>query len=130
MSTSDEIQKALYERLTAFPALAGVPVLDGPPADTPFPYITFGPCDVQEDDADCIDGEIHTQQIDVWTSSQGQTLSAKVLCDHVKAALHKYDTDLGSVALCFMRVVSRRIISEPDGIGMHGIVNVQISVEI
>ena len=97
-------------------------VYDRPPA-SPFgtkqAYISMGPSDLQPDDADCIDGETHTIQIDVWSRTPGQ-VACKRICGAVKAALHDQDLELTENALVQMTLTFQQVFGDPDGLTTHG----------
>lgn len=133
MSVQAEIQKLIRDLLLAN---AGVSTLvdgvyDSVAAD-PFganaAYISFGPVDVVEDDADGIVGGIHTVQLDCWSRSVG-SVGCKRIVDAVKAALHDKPADLPSFGLVQMRVRMRRTLADPDGLTTHGVVSVEIDAE-
>ncbi|OWJ78418.1 DUF3168 domain-containing protein [Haematobacter genomosp. 1] len=128
---SNALQTLILQRLTTFAPLVslGVRVCDPPRAKEVPPYISFGPSDWQEDDADCIDGRVETIQIDVWSSAQDGQREAKDICEAVKKALHGYDADLGAHALVGMRVPMVRVFRDPDGITTHGVVQVEALIE-
>lgn len=132
MSASNELQTLIYQRLTAFPAVQAVVanrVYDQPPENPIFPYVSFGPSDAVEDDADCITGRIETIQIDCWSRYQGGFKEVKSLADAVKKALHRYAGELTVNALVEMTVQSVRHFRDPDGVTSHGVVTVQAIVE-
>lgn len=132
MSASNELQTLIYQRLTndaGVAALVNGRVYDNPPSNADFPYISFGPSDVVEDDADCITGRIETIQIDCWSRYQGGFKEVKDIADAVKKALHRYAGELTVNALVEMTVQSVRHFRDPDGITSHGVVTVQAIVE-
>lgn len=132
MSASNELQALIYNRLTTnagVTAIVGTRVYDNPPSNADFPYVSFGPSDVVEDDADCITGRIETIQIDCWSRYQGGFKEVKSLADAVKKALHRYNGALTVNALVEMTVQSVRHFRDPDGITSHGVVTVQAIVE-
>ena len=129
---SNALQRLIFLRLTSFAslvALIGSRVVDPPRVDEVMPYVSFGPSDWQEDDADCIDGRIETIQIDVWSTAQDGQREAKAICDAVKEALHNYEADLGDHALASMRVPTVRVFRDPDGITTHGVIQVEAMIE-
>lgn len=134
MSASAELQKLIFETLGASAsvgALVGARVYDNVPAAPTFPYISFGPTQEIEDDEECVDGEEHIFQIDVWDRSQGRLVNAKRICAAVKAALHDADLEIPDpYALSFIRVRETRSFLDEDGITAHGVVNVAAMVEI
>lgn len=132
MTPSNELQKAIYERLTLDARVSGVvgdKVYDGRPDEGQFPCITFGPSDYIEDDSECITGRIETMQIDCWVRDGRRLHPAKELADYVKSALHLADLTLDEHALVFIRVSSVRAMMDSDGQTGHGIVMVEAHVE-
>lgn len=94
----------------------------------PEAYISFGPTDVTDDDAECIVGGIFTVQLDCWSREVGSYYCKRIV-DAVKEALHDVDAELTTYGLVDMRVTSRRVLADPDGKTMHGIVVVQAMIE-
>jgi hypothetical protein len=102
MTASNELQALIYQRLTNFlavQAVVGSRVYDQPATNAPFPYISFGPSDAVEDDADCITGRVETIQIDCWSRYQGGFKEVKSVADAVKKALHRYAGEMNVNAL-------------------------------
>lgn len=134
MSASRELQGAIYDALVADAgagALVGDRIYDGVPSNNAFPYVSFGPSQEITDDAECIDGEEHFIQIDVWARDQARMGPCKDICAAVKAALHEVTLNLPSpYALAFIRVTGTRTMLDPDGITAHGIITVQAAVEL
>lgn len=128
-----ELQTLLYTTLKATPSVVALVdnVYDRVPAD-PFgalnAYISFGPHDVVEDGADCIESGVHTLQLDCWSRAVGQT-ACKNIVDAVKVALHERELVLTNNALVEIRVIMRRVFRDPDGITSHGVVMVEAIVE-
>lgn len=132
MSTSNALQKLIYDRLVADAAviaIVGTRVLDKPPAGTQVPYISFGPSDYVPEDADCVTGRVETIQIDCWSEAQDGKREVKALADAVKESLHEYAGSIDPGALVEMRVIQVRILDDPDGISLHGIVTVEAQAE-
>lgn len=132
MSASNELQTLIYQRLVndvGVQAIVGSRVYDNPTGKNDFPYVSFGPSDVVEDDADCITGRIETIQIDCWSRYQGGFKEVKTLADAVKKALHRYAGTLTVNALVEMTVRSVRYFRDPDGLTSHGVITLQAIVE-
>jgi hypothetical protein len=138
-SPSTELQTLLYTTLKtdlAVNALVAGRVYDKVPrASYPagavtatYPYISFGPHDVIDDGADCIESGEHTFQLDCWSRAVGQT-ECKNIVDAVKTALHERDLTLTNNALAEIRVFMRRVFMDPDGLTAHGVVMVTAKVE-
>lgn len=132
MSASNELQALIYQRLVTdagVHAVVGDRIYDNPIGKDDFPYVSFGPSDAVEDDADCITGRVETIQIDCWSRYQGGFKEVKALADAVKKALHRYSGTLTVNALVEMTVQTIRCFRDPDGITSHGVVTVQAIVE-
>lgn len=131
MSLSNAIQRAIFERLVASPAVAAIVagrVYDAPPSTVQAPYITFGPSDVVFDDMACISGRIETVQIDCWSEAQDGKREVKALSDAVAAALHDYEATLTVGRLVLMEVVAVRVMDDPSG-AHHGVITVECTAE-
>jgi len=130
---ANELQAAIYDILVAdagVGALVGNRIYDRVPmaGDMP-PYITFGPSDDFENDADCITSADHSLQIDVWSEKQGGFKECKEVTHAVKVALHLVSVNLPTHALVELRVTQRRHFRDPDGITSHGVVVVEAMIE-
>lgn len=133
MSAAAELQTLIFDRLVADAAVhakVADRIFDNVPKGADFPYLSFGPTQELEDDAEGIAGEEHIFQIDVWDRSQGRLVGAKRINSVVKAALHEVDLTLPDpYGLAFVRVISTRAFKDADGITAHGVVTVQAAIE-
>lgn len=133
MSAQAELQKLILDTLTADTAVMGMVngIYDNVP-DNPWgtkqQYVSFGPSDVVEDDADCIIGGDHSFQVDCWSRRVGK-VHCRRLVDAVKKALHEIEAELADNALVEMRVTFRRVFDDPDGLTKHGVVTVRALIE-
>lgn len=91
-------------------------------------YISMGPVDAVDDDAECIIGGSHSAQVNVWSRKPG-SVHCKQIVDAVKSALHEKDADLGDYGLVQMRVTLRRVFQDPDGLTTHGVVTIEADIE-
>lgn len=133
-ASGHELQLLLVATLNADIAVMSLVngVYDTPPADpwgTKKAYISIGATDVITDDADCVDGEEHNIQLDVWSRAVG-AVECKKICAAVKAALHQAALDLTDNALCDIRVDGYRAFRDPDGLTTHGVVPVVAVIEV
>jgi hypothetical protein len=133
MNVEEELQRLLFDTLTGNGAIMALAyrVFDKVPA-APYgdktAYISLGPVDASEDDADCIVGARITTQIDIWSKADGM-LEAKQLTNLVRKALHHKSLALADNALCDTHVELWRVFADPaDGI-THGVVTVTAMVE-
>lgn len=132
MQSSEEFQRLVYSTLTADSAIMALAyrVYDHVPESpygTKTAYISFGPYDVNQDDAECIDGIEATLQIDVWSKAPG-TVECKTLTDLVRKALHHKSLSLSEHALVDTRVELWRVIPNSGG-EHHGVVHVTALIE-
>lgn len=65
------LQQALFARLTGFPALAGVAVLDAMPSPAPGTFVLLGPEEVREAGDNSGAGGLHLVQIAVISDAAG-----------------------------------------------------------
>lgn len=137
MTVSEEIQKLLLDTLKANVAVMGLVngVWDKRPIDaTAFAEpklacITFGPTDITDDYAECIDGETHTVQLDVWSRTVG-AIGCKRIVDTVRKALNRADLILATNAMVETKVVLTRVFDDPDGVTTHGVLSIEMMVEV
>jgi hypothetical protein len=106
------LQAAVYQRLTGYPALAGVSIVDAIPAGaSPGSFVLIGPEVVTDQSDKSGAGAEHRFDISVISDATG-FLSAKIIAAAVSDALLDANLALGSgtlVSLRFQRAVARRI---------------------
>ncbi len=111
-SAAAALQTAVYQRLTAFPALAGVSVVDAIPAGTSLgSFVLIGPEVVTDQSDKSGAGAEHRFDISVISDATG-FLSAKMIAAAVSDALAGAALTLTTgtlVSLQFQRAVARRI---------------------
>lgn len=144
MEPSYDLQLAALNKLrevAALTAIVGNKIYDRVPEklsggalvpDVASPYISFGPVTSAPDDADCIDGEEITFQIDVWSWGSGLaygSVQARQIAGIVKKVLHKADLDLSTNALVSIRHEMTRILRESDGVTNHAVIQFTATVE-
>lgn len=133
MSSSAELQKLVYDTLTGNAPIMEIAnaVYDRVPTN-PFgsktAYISFGPEDSSEDDAECITGLEVTLQIDCWSRAVG-SVECKRLTDLVRKALHRKTLVLTDYALVDVWVVLSRVFRDPDGTTTHGVIQATFMIE-
>lgn len=133
MTSGEELQRLISETLKGNGAIMALAyrVYDSIPTDPFGPktaYISFGPSDSTEDDADCIDGVTTTIQMDIWSRAVG-SLECKTLTDLVRRALHRKSLALTEHALVDTEVALWRVFRDPDGKTTHGVVQVTCMIE-
>jgi len=133
MSSAADFQRLIYETLKGNAAISAISnnVYDEVPKNpfgTKTAYISFGPVDTNEDDADCIMSVETTLQIDVWSRAPG-FVECKRIADLVKKALHRKPLALTENALVDVWVPLVRVFRDPDGVTSHGVVQVTALIE-
>ena len=131
MSSEAEFQKFIFSVLTSdaeLAAIIGDRVYDDVPEGAQFPYVSFGPHDVNEDDAGCIVAGEHSLQLDVWSREVG-SVQAKQIVSKIKSILHDNDGEMTVNALASVRVTNRRVFRDPDGNTTHGVLNITALIE-
>ena len=126
-----EIQGAIVQRLKAdstLTTLVAGRVYDQPPSNPVFPYVTIGPSDANDDDAECITGFLISQQIDGWSRAVGFP-EVKKIADAVRLALHDVDLALTDNALVFFQHRQTRTIRDPDGLSSHSVLTFEATIE-
>lgn len=137
MSISAEVQKLLLDTLKAdAPLMALVngvwdraPTGNGPWATPKEAYIDFGATDIRDDYSECIDGETHTVQLDVWSRTVGN-IGCKRIVDRIRKVLNRASLSLTENALVEVNVVLTRVFDDPDPLTTHGVVSVELMVEV
>ena len=103
-------------------------IYDRVPETRQFPYVSYGPSDDFEDDADCIEGSNLTVQLDAWSREVGFP-EAKRICNAMRNALHNRDLQLTDNALVLIECRGVRVMRDPDGLTSHGIVEINAFIE-
>lgn len=102
-------------------------VIDKAIKSTPDPYATLGPSYWTDDSAECIEAREITLQIDVWHSASNKGV-CEDLTDDIATALKGWaDTD--ALTMHPLRVTLVRVMDDPDGKSVHGVVQVEAMVE-
>lgn len=127
-----ELQGLIVNRLKSDSAVAnlvGPRVFDTVPRDAAFPYITYGPSDTLEEDADCIEGHAVTVQLHSWSRAVGYP-ECKRINDAMRACLHDIDgLTLAENALVFLLHRHTQTLRDPDGLTNHGILSFDAFIE-
>lgn len=128
---SAALQKAIVTCLKADPrvgARLAQRVYDRVPVPPVWPYVSIGPAQALEDDADCVEAFEVFQQVDVWSEDPG-FLEAKEIAGAIRQALHGADLDLDGFALNEIRVRTIRYLRAPDGLTSHAAIDVRALLE-
>ena len=128
MGISSDLQRVIVARLkAAVPSVAGR-VYDTPPETAQMPYISIGPSYWNDDSAECIRARVETIQCDIWASNRPDKRAAKDATDEVAAALDGWqDTD--ALTMHPLRVSLVRVMDDPTPGVVHGVVQVEASIE-
>jgi len=106
MSSSWELQRALYRQLTAdanLTALTGGPrIFDKPPQQLDYPYLTLGASLVRDWSTATEAGEEHILTIHVWSRAPGSRQAQQILAA-VRQSLHDEALPLTGHALINLR---------------------------
>ncbi|WP_339112903.1 DUF3168 domain-containing protein [Thioclava sp. GXIMD2076] len=133
MSAAVALQDAIYAALVADPGLSAQVagrVYDNAPSSVEYPHITFGPSQEISDDVECIAGELHAIQIDVWTQESSSKRGNKLLCKLVKAALHEAELMLDEpYAMSSLRVADVKYMGDPRTDVAHGVISIEARTE-
>lgn len=133
MSSDYALQVAVLAALSANTAvtdIVGDAIYDNVPSDADFPRITFGPSDLVPDDAECLEGEEVSLQVDCWSRDNGKLHPCRTLVGAVKKAIHEKPLTLPDpYALNEVRVTLARVFRDPDEITAHGVVTVTALIE-
>ncbi|TJV20611.1 MAG: DUF3168 domain-containing protein [Mesorhizobium sp.] len=138
MSPTLELQGAVVARLKAYPtliALVSTRVFDFVPRDpatgattAPFPFVSMGPTDELQDDADCIETVDISFQIDAWSNQPGAPEVLKI-ADAVRSALHKYEFTLAANAAVLFEHRQTQKFVDPSG-PYHAVIQFAAIVEL
>lgn len=118
----------------AVSAIVGARIYDRVPSSPAqiSPYISMGPSDASQDDADCIEAEEITFQVDCWSWGDGEAFgSAEVrqLSGAVKRCLHDAELALSENALVTLDHRITRVMRDPDGVTNHAAMTFSAFVE-
>lgn len=108
------------------PALAGK-VFDRATEGLAYPYATLGPSYWSDTSVQCIEAREVTLQIDIWHSQSNKGV-LEDLTDDVAAALNGW-ADTSVLTMHPLSVTMVRVMDDPDGKSLHGVVQVEAMVE-
>jgi hypothetical protein len=110
MSSATELQKAIFEVLSAngaLVALVGDRILDHAPANVAFPYITFGRSTVYDWSTGTEDGAEQFFTLHAWSKAKGKREVLEMI-ELARETLHDVPFDLETHRLVNMRVKPSR----------------------
>ena len=108
------------------PSLTGK-VFDRATETTAYPYATLGPSYWSDTSVQCIEAREITLQIDIWHSQSNKGV-LEDLTDDVADALSGW-ADTSALTMHPLSVSLVRIMDDPDGVSVHGVVQVEAMVE-
>lgn len=129
MGISSDLQKLIVARLKSAVPAVSERVYDGPSETAQMPYVSIGPSYFTPDDAECIRGRNETLQIDVWGSSKPNRAAVKDAVDQVYDALHGWE-DTAALTMSPLRVSLVRVMDDVQANIIHGVVQVDVSIEV
>ena len=107
--------------------IPGVPVVDKPTEKTPMPYIVIGPSYWISADAECVEARDVTLQVDAYDSASNKGV-LEDLVDDITTALRGW-ADTSVLTMHPLSVTMVRVMDDPDGKSLHGVVQVEAMVE-
>lgn len=131
MSPTLELQGAVVVALkahAALSALVGAKVYDPVPPAATAPYVSMGPADELQDDADCVPAADVTLQIDAWSIAPGFAEVNKI-ADAVRGALHRAELTLTTNALVEIAHRQTRRFLDADGKTAHAVIEFVATIE-
>lgn len=111
--------------LDQVPDLTGV--YDRATDSSDHPYATLGASYWTDDSVECIEAREITLQIDLWHSQSNKGV-AEDLTDDIATALRGW-ADTGALTMHPLRVSLVRVMDDPDGKSVHGVIQVEGLVE-
>lgn len=132
MSPSLELQKALVADLkaqTSISNLVGGRVYDNVPASPQFPYVSFGPEDHSNEDAESLRAQTVFLQMDIWSREPSSEQCRNIL-DALKRRIEGNQITISANAVVGEAYIEReRVFRDPDGRTWHGVLSIQFDVE-
>ena len=107
------------------PALTGV--YDVAKESAVYPYATLGASYWTDESVECIEAREITLQVDLWHSRSNKGV-AEDLTDDIAAALKGW-ADEAVLAMHPISVSLVRVMDDPDGVSVHGVVQIEAMVE-
>jgi len=123
-----ELQGLIWSTLDA--ALT-VPIHDSVPESAVKPYVSFGPEDWTPADAECIQGEEVTIQLDLWSDDriEGRKTCKEVMFD-IRKALHNVPLLLAEHAYVDGQLILSRIGDDPEEKIVHGVMQFTFMIDV
>jgi hypothetical protein len=131
MSSAAELQKAIFEALSANAALAalvGERILDHAPANVSFPYITFGRSTVYDWSTGTEAGSEQLFTLHVWSKAKGKR-EVLAMIELARATLHDQPLELETHRLVNIRVEFSEARFDEDQSVHHGVLRLRAVTE-
>ncbi len=127
MKAGRVLRQIVRARIMAqLPALAGK-VFDRATEGLAYPYATLGSSYWSDTSVQCIEAREITLQIDIWHNQSNKGV-LEDLTDDVAAALNGW-ADTSALTMHPLSVSLVRIMDDPNGVSVHGVVQVEAMVE-
>lgn len=131
MDPTQELQEEIIVALRAaapVTALVSTRVYDLPTVATA-PYISMGPSSAVQNDADCIEAQEVTMQIDCWSDQRGFK-QVRDVADAVRRALRHIELPFQQNAIVTFEHRATRYMRDPDGISSHAAMTYSAVIEV
>ena len=102
-------------------------VVDNATEGTAYPFASMGPSDWVPADAECIMARDYSLQIDIWHNHTSKGATEDIVDDIATALRGWADTD--ALTMHPLRVSLVRVMDDPDGQSVHGVIQVEGLVE-
>ena len=102
-------------------------VVDNATEGTAYPFASMGPSDWVPADAECIMARDYSLQIDIWHNHTSKGATEDIVDDIATALRGWADTD--ALTMHPLRVSLVRVMDDPDGVSVHGVIQVEGLVE-
>lgn len=123
-----DVQGAVYQILSdaALPSVGSITdhkISD--PKKEDYPHVQIGDWLSLPDDVQCADGSEEFLTLHVWSRQRGQT-EIKTIIGAIDAALDGVALLVAGLASCHCQIDRARIVEDPDGLTLHGLVTLRI----
>lgn len=92
-------------------------------------YVSVGAVDSVPQTIDCIEADDVTLQLDVWSAAYDRD-RCRTIVAAIRRRLHDAELPLAENGLAACVVALTRIFEDPDGVTLHGVVQVTASIDL